>query len=159
VEEPARDGGRTWLTLIGLFKLLKGASLIAVGVGALSLLHRDVAQVLAHWIAAFQLDPHRLLIHRLLERATHLDERTLAELGVGTFFYAALFLTEGIGLLFRRRWAEYLTAFATASLIPLEAYELVRRFTVPRLVVITINVAVVVYLVARLAQRPRRQLD
>ncbi len=43
-----------------------------------------------------------------------LDDRKLKAIGAGTFFYAALLLTEGIGLLLRRRWAEYFTVIVTA---------------------------------------------
>jgi len=67
---------------------------------------------------------------------------------VGTFFYSALLLTEGTGLLLGKRWAEYFTIFATSSFIPLEVYELARRASPARFVVLLINVVVVVYLVA-----------
>jgi len=68
------------------------------------------------------------------------------EISAGTFFYAALILTEGIGLAMRRKWAEYFTVFVTASLIPLEIYELVEKFSYIKIVVISINFAVVLYL-------------
>jgi uncharacterized membrane protein (DUF2068 family) len=58
----------------------------------------------------------------------------------------ALVLTEGIGLAMRRKWAEYFTVFVTASLIPLEIYELVEKFSFIKIVVISINFAVVLYL-------------
>jgi len=37
--------GTTTLLLIALFKLLKGILLVAVGIGAVKLLHRDVADI------------------------------------------------------------------------------------------------------------------
>jgi len=40
----------TTLLLIALFKLVKGILLIAVGVGALKLLHRAVAETVLHWV-------------------------------------------------------------------------------------------------------------
>jgi len=43
--------------------------------------------------------------------------------------YAALLLTEGIGLLLRRRWAEYFSVVAVAFKKTLEVYELTRRLT------------------------------
>jgi uncharacterized membrane protein (DUF2068 family) len=45
---------------------------------------------------------------------------------------AALFLTDETGLLFRKRWAEWLTIVATNSLMPIEVYELVKKFTAVR---------------------------
>jgi uncharacterized membrane protein (DUF2068 family) len=70
-------------------------------------------------------------------------------IGAGMLFYAALLLTEGIGLMYRKRWAEYLTIVATASFIPLELYELARRVSAPRLAVLLVNVAIVIYLFVR----------
>jgi hypothetical protein len=46
------------LRLIALFKLLKAALLIAVGVGALKLLHKDVADAVEHWVELLRLDPN-----------------------------------------------------------------------------------------------------
>ena len=57
---------------------------------------------------------------------------------------------EGLGLIWRQRWAAYVTVIATAAFIPLEVIELTRRVSWPKLVVIAMNVAVVWYLVARL---------
>jgi uncharacterized membrane protein (DUF2068 family) len=79
--------------------------------------------------------------------------RRVAELGLGAFLYGALFLVEGIGLWLQRHWAEYLTVVATASFIPFEAFELVRRVTATRVVALVVNIAIVLYLVVRLRRR------
>ena len=67
-------------------------------------------------------------------------------------------ITEGLGLLRQKVWAEYLTVIATASLIPLEIYELVKHFTALRLGVIGINLAVVGYLIFMLRKNSARQI-
>src|ERR1700688_1232804 len=115
------------LYLIAAFKLVKGLLLLAVAIGALRLLHRDAAVEIYRWANTFRVDPGNRYLHRLLARLSVLDEKTLRELSVGTFVYSALFLTEGTGLLFRKRWAEYFTTVVTFSFIPLEIYELARR--------------------------------
>ena len=74
-------------------------------------------------------------------------------LGVGTFFYAGLEGLEGIGLLLRRRWAEYLTVVATGLLLPLEFYEIARKPTGLRVAVLLANLAVLAYLIVKLIQR------
>jgi len=147
---PPRYSGDAGLWLIGGFKLAKGLLLLVVGVGILRLLHRDVADVLASWIAQLHVDPENRYVDRALSAALSLDDRRLKQISVGTFAYAALLLTEGIGLLLRQRWAEYLTVIVTGSFIPLELYELAKRITLTRLTVIGINVAIVWYLVGRL---------
>jgi uncharacterized membrane protein (DUF2068 family) len=137
------------LLLIALFKLIKGILLLAVGIGALKLLHRDIAQTVAHWVDILRVDPDNRIIHRLLTRVLSVTPAQLKAASAGTFVYAGLLLTEGLGLLFRKRWAEYFTIITTAGLIPLEVYELSRRLTTPKVVVLIINIAIVAYLVRR----------
>jgi uncharacterized membrane protein (DUF2068 family) len=138
------------LRVIAAFKLFKGLVLFAVGIGALKLLHKDMAFEFERWADIFRVDPDNLYIRRLLERFLTLDDRKLKALSVGTFFYSALLLTEGIGLLLGKRWAEFLTIIATSSFIPLEVYELTKRVSSARLVVLLLNIVVVAYLVIEL---------
>jgi uncharacterized membrane protein (DUF2068 family) len=142
----ARPKTRKGIWLIVVFKLLKGLMLLAVGIGALSLLHENVAAQVSHWIEAFRVDPKNHFIHAFIRKLWAVDDKKLVEVSAGTFFYAALVLTEGIGLALHKKWAEYFTIFVTASLIPLEVYELVHKFSFMKIAVIAINVAVVVYL-------------
>jgi uncharacterized membrane protein (DUF2068 family) len=142
------------LLLIAAFKLLKALALIAVGIGALRLLHRDVAAEADAWVNAFRVDPHNRYIHWLLSKIANLDDRRLKELSVGTFIYAGVFLTEGTGLAFRKRWAEYFTIIVTGSFLPLELYELLHRATLAKGVALLLNVAVVVYLVWEIRRHP-----
>jgi uncharacterized membrane protein (DUF2068 family) len=143
----------TTLAIIGALKLLKGLLLVAVGVGALELLHRDIADTLAPFVAQLHIDPENRFLRRALAAVLRLDDRALRRIGTGTFVYATLLLIEGAGLLLRRRWAEYFTVVVTGSFIPLELYELARRFTGTRLIIIGVNLAVVWYLVHHLRQR------
>ena len=135
------------LRLIAAFKLLKGVLLLAAGIGALRLLHRDVAEIANRWVSELRLDPQNRFIHALLLRAGAVDDRMLREIGVGTFFYSALLLTEGVGLWLEKRWAEYLTVILTGSFLPLEIYELTRRINTTRVTILVINVLIVAYLI------------
>ena len=143
------------LYLIAAFKLFKGLVLLAVGIGAHKLLDKGVATELYRWANAFRVDPNNQYFQRLLVRFSILDEKKLRELSVGTFFYSALLLTEGTGLMLRKRWAEYFTIIATSSFIPLEVYELIRRASFVRGIVLLLNVAAVVYLAINLRREHR----
>jgi uncharacterized membrane protein (DUF2068 family) len=151
-EKTSRSRG---LRLIAGFKLLKGFALLAVGVGAIKLLHKDVAAIVEHWINVFRGDPHNYYIHRLLEKLPMLDDRRLKEFSVGTFIYSAIFFTEGIGLALEKRWAEYFTIISTSSLLPIEIYELAKHTSIGKAVALLINLAVVIYLVREL--RPTKR--
>ena len=147
----------TTLLLIALFKLAKGILLLVVAIGALKLLHRDVAESVRHWVNVLRIDPDNRYIHTALTRILGVSPRQLRAISAGTFAYAGLFLTEGTGLLLGKRWAEYLTIVTTAGLIPLEAYETSRHFTLVKVAVMIVNVGIVVYLLVRVrrARKPR----
>jgi uncharacterized membrane protein (DUF2068 family) len=144
------------LRLIAVFKLLKGLALLALGIGALNLLHKDVEAIVVHWINIFQVDPNAHYVRLLLAKLSILDDRRLKELSVGTFIYSAVFLTEGVGLALGKRWAEYLTIATTASLLPLEVYELAKHASIGKVLALVINLAVVAYLVLELRRFPKR---
>src|SRR2546427_11153162 len=74
------------LRLIAAFKLFKGLALLAVGIGALKLLHKDVAAETARWIDLFRVDPDNRYIHRLLEKFSTLDAQKLKELSAALSF-------------------------------------------------------------------------
>src|SRR5262249_27873378 len=130
------------LMLIAVFKLLKGSTFLLLGFRALHFLHRDLAATVSHWVDLLRVDPHNRYLLWLMEKVTKVDETRLRELSVGTFFYAALFFTEGAGLALRKRWAEYLTIISTSSLLPLEVYELFQRPPTVRLVILLLHIPI-----------------
>jgi uncharacterized membrane protein (DUF2068 family) len=150
-----RGAGRSdaWIILIGLFKLLKAASLLIIGFGVLRLLHKDVASVAEHWVEVLRVDPDNRFVHRALLRIFNISPKQLKELSVGTFVYAGIFVTEGTGLLLRKPWAEYMTLISTALFIPLEVYEVWRHFTWLKVAVIVANLLIVWYLALRIKRR------
>ena len=145
------------IRLVALFKLLKAALLIIGGIGLLKLIHMDVATELDHWIVKLGFDPGSHYVNQAIQKATNLSPNKIKELGLTSFVYAALFLTEGIGLWLLKRWAEWLTVIITSSLVPLEVYEICRHPTPIRIIVLVINIAIVGYLIYRIAKEPRKQ--
>jgi uncharacterized membrane protein (DUF2068 family) len=74
-----------------------------------------------------------------------------------TLAYAAVFATEGIGLWMQKRWAEWLTVIITASLIPLEVWELLDRPNFGKAAVLVANTAIVAYLVWHVRSRGKHR--
>jgi uncharacterized membrane protein (DUF2068 family) len=141
--------------IIGVFKLVKGALLLAFGLGALSLIHKDAVEFIRHWAHAFQVDTDSKLVQYWLVEIGVAQQRDLTVIVTTSLFYSALLSTEGVGLLMEKVWAEYLTSIITASFIPIEIYALARHTTVLRVCLLLANVLVVAYLVFRLGQRER----
>lgn len=136
-----------FLRLLAVFKFVKATLLLSAGFGALGLMRPIFAERVQAWVAHFAMSYSGSILQKLLALASGLPPRRLEALGIAAFFFAGLFLTEGIGLWFRKRWAEYLTVIATLSLVPIEVYELFERQTIARGAALLINIAVVVYLI------------
>jgi uncharacterized membrane protein (DUF2068 family) len=92
------------------------------------------------------------LVHEVIYRAAGIDRAHLKALGAGTFFYAVLEGVEGVGLLLRRHWAEYLTIVATGLLLPLEVFEILRKPRAVRVAVLLANLAILAYLTVKVVQ-------
>lgn len=145
-DHPARAHDRG-LMLIGLFKLAKAIFFFCIGAGAVHLLHKDVGDEVTRLALRLRFDPESRLVALLLQKADLIDAHRLRQISVGTFGYSALALTEGIGLLLEKVWAEYLTLLLTVSFLPWELFELVRKPDWFRLSLLLINLAVLAYLV------------
>jgi uncharacterized membrane protein (DUF2068 family) len=145
--------GNGALFAIAVFKFVKGVVFLALAFGALSFLHKDLASHVELWLDQLRIDPDNQFIGTLLSKLQMVHTKELKELSALGAGYAGLFLTEGTGLLFRKRWAEWLTIVATSSLMPLEVYELVKQFTAVRLLALLVNAAVVLYLIYLVRQK------
>ena len=148
---PAAGGGRAGvLRAIAWYKFAKTALLVAVGLGALKLLEPRMAVVLDSWAADLGASRERRLLVRVVTLFGGLHPHRLEAVAIGAFAFAALFLTEGVGLWLGKRWAQYLTLIATTLFVPLEIYSLGRHVTPPRFAALVLNLAVVALLVRHL---------
>jgi uncharacterized membrane protein (DUF2068 family) len=143
------------MMLIAYFKFFKGAMLIAIALGARHLMNKDVGEFAYRLVDAFRVDPNNRYIEALLVKLQFLSAEQLKELSIGSFFYAAVVITEGTGLALHKHWAEYFTIIVTASFLPLEIIELARRVTPIKITVMAINIAILWYLIARIFKRPK----
>ena len=137
---PSRRSDRV-LIAIGVFKLVKASLLVLVVVGAST-------HGMRHWIE--QAQPSNHYVRELVAKIASASPHALHVVEALALFYAALFTTEGLGLIWRKTWAEYFTTVLTVSFIPLEIYEMVEHANVIKALVITANIAIVIYLLVRL---------
>jgi len=135
-----------WIRLIGAFKLVKATILVAF---ALTMLNSHWRHEMHQLAIAAGVDPdHRLA--DLLAKFRDLDHAHRLEIGIALIAYASVYTVEGVGLILRRVWAEYLTVIITTSFIPWEVYEMIERGSVLKAIVIAVNLAAVCYLLWRL---------
>lgn len=151
---------RTWtIHFLSIFKFVKGALLLMVAIKLLTLINKDVDQVFAAFIARHSIDPDNSIVRNIAEKLSGVNSQQLTLFSIGSFSYSGLLLTEGFGLWFQKRWAEYLTAIATSLLIPLEIYEIYEKFTWVRVAILVLNLFVVWYLVTRLKDEKVEEIE
>jgi uncharacterized membrane protein (DUF2068 family) len=151
----SHDRHNRWLDLIAAYKVLQALLFVAIGIGALHLLHQDVDDVLAQIADHLRFNPESRFVNFVLDKASLLDDPLLRRIGALAFFYASIGLAEGIGLYLEQAWAEYLTLFITGSFLPWEVFEVIRRVTWRRTSLLVINLLVFIYLLNLVVQRGR----
>ena len=135
------------LRIIAAYKIAKAAGLVIVAIAAFDLVQSRRIEALADWIVQLQVLQGHPHVATLLDKLLGLGPRKFAAIGVAACVYAVLFVIEGWGLWREKRWAEYLTSIVTASLIPLEVWEIHHHFTWLKVLALAVNVLIVAYLV------------
>jgi uncharacterized membrane protein (DUF2068 family) len=145
------------LYLIIFFKLAKG--LLAVFLAAVlymqpatnlpteyeELMGQPVVKQTFHYL---RIHPENKFFTRLAIQIGNVTDAGVRELAIGALLWALFPLTEGIGLLFRVKWAGWLAIVESAFFVPVEIYELVKQFSWFMVVVAIINSGIVWYLYA-----------
>jgi uncharacterized membrane protein (DUF2068 family) len=143
-EQPGQPRNKG-LILIAAYKFLLTLLFIAIGVGALRLLHKDIEDVLTQ-IQAILRFPESRFVNFLLDKASLLNDPILRRIGALAFIYAGVCLAEGIGLYLEKAWGEYLTLAITASFLPWETFEIFHRLTWVRVSLLVVNLIIFIYL-------------
>lgn len=158
------------LLLIGIFKIVKAIFFVGLGFGALHFIHHDLTDTLQHWVDRHQdlidsferviqsrgFDSENHFVSLLLDKAELITHHRLRQMAFGTFAYAALATVEGVGLMRRKVWAEYLTLWLSISFLPWELFEIVKHPNWWRFAVLATNLVIVAYLVWFI-QRKKKQ--
>lgn len=136
-------------------RFLKATVLVAGGVVILVVANRgnSLQQLAERFQSELDLSPGRGVVRRLLEeiviRFGSYSRTRQDTIAVAALLYGSLEGLEGVGLLRRRRWAEYLVLVATAVFLPWEIDEIVHRATALKVLALAVNVAIIAYLVVR----------
>jgi len=138
------------LRLIAAFKFVKAGAVIVTGLGLLRFYDASFQTAVYRLIGGLPYAFEQRLLREGLAFLSGMSPKRIQIIAAATFAYAGLFLVEGAGLWLGLHWAEVLTVVATSSLIPLEIYELARRPSLTKVLVIVINVAILGYLLWRL---------
>jgi uncharacterized membrane protein (DUF2068 family) len=155
-ERPVATGLRT----VAAFEAAKGFLVLAAGLGALSLLHRDLQGAAEAVVRHLHLNPARHYPRIFIEAAARTTDARLWLLACGAFAYTAVRAVEAYGLWRGRVWAEWFAILAGALYLPVEIEALLHHPSALKAGVLLVNLAIVLY-VGRVrltgARRARRE--
>lgn len=144
-----------WIVVIGALKLLEAALFVALGVGLLRLLHKDLVDEVTRVLAG-RFDPEGRFVNTVVDWVSLISPVRLEEISAGIFAHAALDIVEGVGLILRKIWAEYITLIVSVLFLPVEFIGIAHHVTWVRLAITAINLAVVAYLIFHVQMVTRR---
>jgi uncharacterized membrane protein (DUF2068 family) len=151
IGQPARAEARaprapTLYAIIAL-KLGKGLLLLLIGLGVYTLAGKDLQEEFGHFLRWIKVDPENVFFSGI---GQWLDTFTLSNVrwvATGTLLYSLFSLVEGFGLIFRVSWAGWMAIGESAFFIPIEIFELTKKFSLALSGILIINVVIVWYLV------------
>jgi len=134
------------LVAIIVLKFLKGALFLAAG-SALAVFHRGPA---SRWLLQIAEradgDPRLRLTARVLRELSRGFELHFSAILVSCLIAGLALTAEGTFLTLGYTWAPWVTIVLTGVWVPVELWEVVRRFSLRTFVLMVVNVAIVAYL-------------
>ena len=140
----ARRAPTLWAIIT--IKLLRGALLVSLAVGAYNLVGQDLRPHFEDVVRLVKLDPETDFFVKLGDRLDAVKPSSVAWVATGALLYGILSLAEGVGLILRVRAVGWLVLAESAFFIPVECNALLHAFTPTIFVVLLVNVLIVVYL-------------
>jgi uncharacterized membrane protein (DUF2068 family) len=157
-KDPHRRQRRV-LRAVASIEFFKGIFVVAMGICALLLVHKDTWLYAESLLALFHISTDRRSAQMFLDFADSITDARLWAAARIAFAYAALRFTEAYGLWKERTWAEWVALVSGTLLLPFEIRELLRGITFIRCALLIGNLAIVFYMLYIILanRRERRQ--
>jgi uncharacterized membrane protein (DUF2068 family) len=144
------------LRAVAMFEATKGVVVLLLGLGLLTLLHRDLEEAAENLLLHLHINPDRKLAQIFLDAASRTTDGRLWGLAAVAVAYATVRFTEAWGLWHRRVWAEWFALLSGALYLPWEILKTSQRPNWWHITLLAGNVVIVLYMlyVRFLAYRP-----
>ncbi len=109
-------------------------------------MHHDLQAAAERLVRHSHLNPAHHYPRIFILAASHTNDSRLRSLAALAFLYAAVRFIEAYGLWRMRVWAEWFAIIAGSVYLPVEVYEIFRRATWPRGLILLTNLFIVAYL-------------
>jgi uncharacterized membrane protein (DUF2068 family) len=134
------------LRAVATFEIAKGLVVLALGLGLLTLVHRDVADAVERVLVHLHIDPEHRLGHSILNAASKISDKRLLGLAAGAGIYSTVRFVEGWGLWHRRVWAEWFALLSGALYLPWEIVKVAERSNLLHLTLFFGNLMIFLYM-------------
>ena len=142
-----RDHLKEGLRAVAVFEMLKGALAVLAAGGLFYFIPRDFRHVALELVCRLHLNAGKSypdVFFRVIEDTSNAQLWLIAAF---VLVYAAVRFAEGYGLWHGRTWAEWIAAVSGAIYVPFELYELERGVSWIKLSALSLNLAIVLYMV------------
>jgi uncharacterized membrane protein (DUF2068 family) len=131
---------------VAVFEAAKGMLVLLVGVGLLSLIHRDVEAIAERLVRMGHLNPASHYPEVFIDAASHVTDGRLWAMAGAAALYSLVRVVEAYGLWHERRWAEWFALVAGGLYLPIELFEVFHRWSWLKLGILITNLAIVAYM-------------
>jgi uncharacterized membrane protein (DUF2068 family) len=131
---------------IAIYEAFKGIVVLTVGIGLLTLIHKNIPDFADDLVFDLHLDPAGYFAHLLVETLGKLNTGNIELIFLLTILYAIVRFVEAYGLWLLRGWAEWFAIISGSIYLPVEIYEIFKKPSILKFVVFLANLAIVLYL-------------
>ena len=140
------------LKFLALFEAAKGMLVLLVGAGLLTLIHRNIQYEAVDIVQFFHLNPASRYPEIFLKTLSDINSTNLWFLSVSAILYVIIRMAEAYGLWHNRAWAMWFAVASDALFLPIEIFELYERITIPRFLILLVNIVLILYLSRHIKQ-------
>jgi uncharacterized membrane protein (DUF2068 family) len=134
------------LRSVAIFEAAKGLMVLFLGLGLLRLVHKNLDAFAEQLIRFLHVAPGGRLSNLFVTAAGKTTDKHLWVLALAAMVYAIVRFAEAFGLWYDREWAEWFALLSGSMYLPWEVYSLMRHPHVIKWVVLSVNVAIVAYM-------------
>ena len=134
------------LRTVAVFEAAKGLIVLLLGLGVLRLVHKNLDEFAENLIRFLHVSPAGHLSNLFVTAAGRTTDKNLWLIAAAAMVYSIVRFAEAFGLWHDREWAEWFALLSGSMYLPWEVYSLMRHPHMLKWVVLTVNVAIVLYM-------------
>jgi uncharacterized membrane protein (DUF2068 family) len=157
---PAHEAGHKapiGLRTVAVFEAAKGVIVLVVGLGLLTLIHRDAQGMAEDMVNRLHLNPARNYPRIFIDAASQLTDARLWFMSLMALVYSGVRFIEAYGLWHELPWAEWFAVISSGIFLPFEIRHLILKPTFGSLLLLLINLGIIIYLASLMTRDARHK--